>query len=63
MVLAENLLQTKLTLKAEKEYLQKITMKLRGTIIHFDRKPWSFDQGFFGFVGSLKASQARRFKN
>lgn len=22
--------------------------------IHFDRKPWSFDQGFFGFVGSLK---------
>lgn len=26
MVLAENLLQTKLTLKAEKEYLQKITI-------------------------------------
>lgn len=33
MVLAENLLQTKLTLKAEKEYLQKITMKLRETML------------------------------
>jgi len=22
--------------------------------IHFDRKPWSLNQGFFGFVGSLK---------
>ena len=29
----ENLLQTKLTLKAEKEYLQKITMKLRETML------------------------------
>lgn len=34
MVLAENLLQTKLTLKAEKEYLQKITMKLRETMLY-----------------------------
>ena len=33
MVLVENLLQTKLTLKAEKEYLQKITMKLRETML------------------------------
>ena len=33
MVLAENLLQTKLTLKAEKEYLQKITMKLREVML------------------------------
>lgn len=22
--------------------------------IRFDRKPWSFDQGFFGFISSLK---------
>ena len=33
MVLAENLLQTKLTLKAEKEYSQKITMKLREVML------------------------------
>lgn len=30
--------------------------------IRFNRKLWSLYQGFFGFVGSLKASLARRFK-